>query len=59
MPGTREAERCTDVTNAVVGKADGAAVLVELTPPLMGWEGGSGQATSAEIVRRDEMNRVN
>jgi len=25
----REAERCTDVTNAVVGEADGAAVLAE------------------------------
>jgi hypothetical protein len=39
----REAERCTDVTNAVVGEADGAAVLVELTPPLMGGK--------AEVVR--------
>ena len=33
--GMREAERCTDVTNAVFGEADGAAVLAELTPPLM------------------------
>jgi hypothetical protein len=35
----REAERCTDVTNAVVGEADGAAVLVERTPPLIGGRG--------------------
>jgi hypothetical protein len=34
--GTREAERCADVTNAVFGEADGAAVLAELTPPLKG-----------------------
>ena len=44
--GMREAERCTDVTNAVVGEADGAAVLAELTPPLNGgrrkWSGQSG-----------------
>jgi hypothetical protein len=33
--GMREAERCTDVTNEVVGEADGAVVLAELTPPLM------------------------
>ena len=35
---TRAVERCTGVTNAVFGAADGAAVLAELTPPLMGWE---------------------
>jgi hypothetical protein len=34
----REAERCTDVTNAVVGEADGAVVLAERAPPLM-WLG--------------------
>jgi hypothetical protein len=38
------AERCTAVTNAVFGEADGAAVLVELTPPLNG-------AGKGEIVR--------
>jgi len=36
----REAERCTDVTNSVVGEAVGPVLLAELTPPLMGWEGG-------------------
>ena len=39
----REAERCTGVTNAVFGEADGAAVLAELTPLLNGWK--------AEVVR--------
>jgi len=33
---TREAERCTGVTNAVFGAADGAHVLAERAPPLMG-----------------------
>ena len=36
----REAERCTGVTNAVVGAADGAAVLAERAPPLKGWSRG-------------------
>jgi hypothetical protein len=36
----REAERCTGVTNAVVGAADGAPVRAERAPPLMGWQGG-------------------
>lgn len=30
----REAERCTGVTNAVFGVADGTNVLVERAPPL-------------------------
>jgi hypothetical protein len=33
---TRGAERCTGVTNAVFGAADGAHVLAERAPPLMG-----------------------
>jgi hypothetical protein len=32
--GMREAERCTGVTNAVFGEADGADVLAERAPPL-------------------------
>jgi len=32
----REAERCTGVTNAVFGAADGAPVRAERAPPLMG-----------------------
>ena len=37
---TRAAERCTGVTNAVVGAADGAPVRAERAPPLMGlWSG--------------------
>jgi len=47
--GTREAERCTGVTNAVVGEADGAAVLAELTAPLVGGK--------AEVVRLRTGNR--
>jgi len=39
---TREAERCTGVTNAVFGEADGAAVLAERAPPLTGG-GGKGE----------------
>jgi hypothetical protein len=31
----REAKRCTAVTNAVLGEADGAAVLAERALPLM------------------------
>ena len=40
----RAAERCTGVTNAVVGAADGAPVRAERAPPLMGVVdlGGSG-----------------
>jgi hypothetical protein len=33
--GMREAERCTDVTNAVFGEADGAVVLAEQALPFM------------------------
>jgi len=36
IPETRAAERCTGVTNAVVGAADGAPVRAERAPPLMG-----------------------
>jgi hypothetical protein len=49
----REAERCTGVTNAVFGEADGADVLAEFTPPLNGGERGSGQARTD----RDSKNR--
>ena len=48
------------MTNAVVGEADGAAVLVELTPTAYG--DGKAEAVRlrrAETVRRDEMKRVN
>ena len=37
---TRAAERCTGVTNAVVGAADGAPVRAERAPPLMGQRSG-------------------
>ena len=47
------------MTNAVVGEADGAAVLVELTPPLMGGKAEGVRLRRAETVRRDEMKRVN
>ncbi len=30
----RAAQRCTDVTNEVIGEADGADVLTEQAPPL-------------------------
>ena len=36
----REAERCTGVTNAVVGAADGAHVLAERAPLLNSGRGG-------------------
>ena len=39
-PWMRAAERCTDVTNAVVGAADGAPVRAERAPPLMGLRSG-------------------
>jgi hypothetical protein len=42
---TREAERCTGVTNAVFGEADGAAVLAERAPPL------TGRGREGEVVR--------
>jgi hypothetical protein len=51
----REAERCTDVTNAVVGEADGAAVLAERAQPFMRL--GSRQvrwARDGEIMRTSE-----
>jgi len=51
----REAELCTDVTNAVFGEADGAAVLAELTPLLMGWEGEVVRLSCAETVRTDDL----
>jgi hypothetical protein len=46
----REAERCTGVTNAVFGEADGADVLAELTPPLMGG--------NAEVVRLGQIETL-
>jgi hypothetical protein len=46
----REAERCTDVTNAVFGKADGAAVLAEQAPPLTGG-GGKGKVGRIRLNR--------
>jgi len=36
----RAAERCTGVTNAVVGAADGTLVRAERAPPLMGLRSG-------------------
>jgi hypothetical protein len=38
----RAAERCTGVTNAVVGAAGGAPVRAERAPPLMGLRSGEG-----------------
>jgi hypothetical protein len=49
---TREAERCTGVTNAVFGKADGAAVLAERAPPLRGG-GGRGNVFTSWAKRWD------
>jgi hypothetical protein len=39
----RAAERCTGVTNAVFGAADGASVRAERAPPLMGLGSGRGR----------------
>ena len=50
----REAERCTGVTNAVVGEADGADVLAELTPPLMGGNAEVVRLGQTEILRTDD-----
>ena len=44
----RAAERCTGVTNAVVGAADGAPVRAERAPPLMGLGRGAGYANAGK-----------
>jgi hypothetical protein len=49
----REAERCTDVTNAVVGEADGAARVRSLAPPLKGARSGAAWARGIGDLRRD------
>jgi hypothetical protein len=50
------AERCTVVTNAVFGEADGAAVLAERAPPLTG--GGEGEAVSLGGAENGETVRA-
>ena len=45
---TREEERCTGVTNAVFGEADGTDVLAGRAPPLTGVGGGEGCSNSAK-----------
>jgi hypothetical protein len=54
---TREAERCTGVTNAVVGEADGASCWRSLTPPLMGWKAELVRLGWAETVGTDDQVR--